>query len=71
MKNPEDYSPDDLRALMIEHLEKRGESPEFVRGYIAAQERFGLLRPRCPAWMRNSAALFYLIPISEPTTPKK
>lgn len=71
MKPPEDFSTEDLEKLMREHLAKRRESDDYVRGYLDAQRRAGWLRPRCPAWMRNSAALFYLIPISEPETSKK
>ena len=69
MKPPEDFTTSDLEQLMREYLEKRGMSADFVRGYIEAQRKSGWLRDRSPAWVRNSAALFYLIPVSEARRP--
>lgn len=52
----------DLRDMMQDHLSKRGHSVEFVAGYLEAQTRSGWLRENAPAWIRNSAALYYLLP---------
>lgn len=71
---PKDLTVQDLKELMIFDLERRGKSPDFIAGYLAAQEKSGWLRNECPAWIRNSAGLYYAIPISEPeprTTPRK
>lgn len=68
MKTPQDFSIEDLEKLMREYLEKRGESQDFIKGYIDAQRKSGFLRDRSPAWVRNSAALFYLIPPAEKTS---
>lgn len=62
MSQPRDLSIADLRQLMLDALESGGHSPDWIAGYIAAQERSGWLRPSCPAWIRNSAGVFYAIP---------
>lgn len=62
MKDPTDYTPGELEMLMVPYLVKRGRSDEYIAGYLEAQKLSGWLRPACPAWIRNSAALWYLIP---------
>jgi hypothetical protein len=47
---------------MREFLTKRGDTPEAIAAYIEAQKLAGWLRPRCPAWLRNSAILYFLLP---------
>jgi hypothetical protein len=49
----------DLEALMISYLADRGMSAEYIRGYLEGQRLSGWLRPNCPEWIRNSAAMKY------------
>lgn len=59
-----DLSIADLEDLMIYYLDRRGVSEEFKAGYLEAQRKSGWLRPGCPAWLRNSAGVYYAIPIT-------
>jgi len=59
-----DLSVDGLRDLMVAALSNAGWSPEEIAGYVAAQEKAGWLRPQCPAWIRNSAGVYYALPPS-------
>lgn len=63
---PRDITPEDLEEITRDYLTKQNRGEDYIAGYIDAQRRFGFLKPAAPAWMRNSAALFMLIPISEP-----
>lgn len=57
-----DITVEDLREMIVKALESDGWSDQEVAGYVTAQEHSGWLRPKCPAWLRNSAAVWYLIP---------
>lgn len=60
---PRDISCDDLREMIDDYLTKIGATPEYRAGYLDAQEKSGWLRPSAPAWIRNSAALYYCLPL--------
>jgi hypothetical protein len=57
-----DISIEGLEELMRHALIEDGAGPDFVEGYVAAQRRSGWLRPGCPAWIRNSAGVYYALP---------
>lgn len=73
MKAQTDITSDDLRGMMQKALQDAGWSPDKIAGYLLAQEKSGWLRPQCPAWIRNSAAVYYCLPIAgsfdNPTPP--
>lgn len=69
MKPTKDIDHATLEGWMREHLTKRGRSPEYIKGYIEAHKLGGFLKPTAPAWIRNSAAVHYLIP--HPPTPNE
>lgn len=62
MSAPRDISPEDMREIMTDHHRGRGKSEEWIAGYIAAMDEAGYSNPRKPAWIRNSAALKFLLP---------
>jgi len=57
-----DLSIADLQELMVIALENAGWTQPEIAGYIAAMRRAGWLRPNCPAWIRNSAGVYFAIP---------
>lgn len=59
---PKDISPGDLEEIMRDALKSRNAPPDYIAGYIDAQKRSGFLKPKAPAWIRNTAALYYLLP---------
>lgn len=67
-KNP-NITPENLREFIVANLEKRGKTPDFIAGYVEAMDLAGYTAKGKPAWIRNSAALLYLIPIS-PAAPE-
>jgi hypothetical protein len=62
-----DWTVDELEELIREALEKRGAPAHYVAGYLDAQRRAGWLRPQAPGWLRNSAALWFLLPPPPPS----
>lgn len=60
-----DISCNDLEEMMIEYLKNRGSTVEYVKGYLDAQRKSGWLRPSAPAWIRNSAAIYYCLPLCD------
>lgn len=57
-----DLTVDDLREMIVISLQQQGRDQLYIDGYIDAQERSGWLRPACPAWIRNSAGVYYALP---------
>ena len=70
IKHGKDVTILDLREMMITALLKDGWTDREIIGYVTAMESHGLLRRNCPGWMRNSAALHYLIPEGNGHQPK-
>ena len=74
----QDTTPEKLRHLITKTLHQRGYPPEYIAGYLDAQNLAGWTRPHCPAWIRASAAAHYTLtpagitrtPTPEPTTTK-
>lgn len=62
MKKSKDITPEELEDIIRDYLENQGFGVAYVEGYIDAQKKAGWLRPNCPAWMRNSVAVHYLLP---------
>jgi len=62
LQNRHQITTADLREIMTEALERRHASADYIAGYIAAHELCGWLRPSCPQWIRDTAALHYLLP---------
>jgi len=63
---PPNISPDELEILMREFYHKRDRTQDFIDGFLTAQKLSGWLRPRCPAWIRNSATSYF-----RPIAPRK
>jgi hypothetical protein len=59
---PNDLSVSDLREIIVSALLANGWTEEEIAGYVRAHETSGWLRPKCPAWIRNSAGVFYALP---------
>lgn len=57
-----DITVSELREMMIDALRTDAWTDEQIAGYLTAHENVGFLRDKAPAWVRNSAALTYLIP---------
>ena len=56
---PPNISIKELEILMRDFYHTRDRSQDFIDGFITAQKLSGWLRPRCPAWIRNSAASYF------------
>lgn len=55
----ETHSVDELRALIMDALTACGFSPDYVTGYVRAQEIDGCLRPGMQPWCARSATARY------------
>lgn len=66
MSQNRDITVEELREFMLTGLKQSGWNQDEINGYVAAQERSGWLRPKCPAWLRNSAAVYYALPVQRP-----
>lgn len=73
MKNPHDITIEGLQELITVFLTKRGFSPDYVAGFLDAQNLSGWTRKNCPAWIRNSAGIHFSIPPNQhfPSSPGK
>ena len=59
----------ELNQVMVLSLTADGRSPDYIAGFIAAQEFSGWLRPQCPDWIRRSALLIYSSHVSASKAP--
>lgn len=63
LKKPVPVTIEQLQDLMVRSLTRDGWTKSEIRGYITAQRNCGWLRPKCPQWIRETAAMHYKLSI--------